>query len=148
MAHKGEVEPTAKDDPGSTQRPIAFLPTAAFDGGSAGEMACPLHVALQELAQAAVSQSVYYAEGEYTPRPHLMRELERWQQAHRLIADGVCPGSRAAGIPTVALGGVRSLIPEDRFATVHETHRRCSQRNKSDPCPLAGESDARLVTSQ
>ena len=75
MAHEGEVDPTAKDDPGSIQRPIAFLPTAAFHG-RAGELACPLHVAMQELAQAAVSQLAYYAEGEYTPRPDLMRELD------------------------------------------------------------------------
>jgi len=33
---------------------------------------CPLHVAMQELAHAGVSQLLYYAQGEYAPRAELM----------------------------------------------------------------------------
>jgi hypothetical protein len=100
---------------------------------------------MQALARAAVCQLVYYAEGEYAPRPDLMRELERWQQAHRLIADGVCPASRKGG-PELALCDVYSLIPEDRFATAREALRCCAQRDESDPCPLEGASEVSLFT--
>lgn len=110
-------------------------------------MTCPLHVAMQELAQAAVSQLVYYAEGEYAPRPYLMRGLERWRQARRLIAAGVCLALRTEDDPAAALRVVCALIPEDRFATAREVLRSCAQRDESDPCPLVGESDVRLFAS-
>jgi hypothetical protein len=75
---------------------------------------------MQELARAAVSQLVSYAEGEYAPRPDLMHALDRWQRAHRLIADGICPASRTEADPAVALCVTCSLIPEDRFAAERE----------------------------
>lgn len=81
MAHEGEAATTAKVDPGPAQLPIEF-PLTAASHGNAGETLCPFHVAMQELAEAAVCQLVYYAEGEYAPRPGLLRELDRWQQAH------------------------------------------------------------------
>jgi hypothetical protein len=126
--------------------PIDFLRTAASSGRTA-EPLCPLHLAMHELARAAVSQLVYYAEGEYAPRRDLMRELDRWQQAHRLIADGICPASRTQANPAVALCTACSLIPEDRFAAERELLRSCAQRDQSDPCPLGGESELSLFTS-
>jgi hypothetical protein len=147
MAHEREARQAARDDPGPSQLPIDFLRTYA-SSGRATEPLCPLHLAMQELARAAVSQLVYYAEGEYAPRPDLLRELERWQRAHCVIADGVCPASRTAGDPAVALRVACTLIPEDRFATARELLRCCAQRKASDPCPLAGESEVRLFTPQ
>ena len=146
MAHEGEAGQAARDDSGAVRPPIDFLRTDA-SSGRATKPLCPLHLAMQELAQAAVSQLVYYAEGEYAPRPDLMRELERWQQAHRLIADYLCPASRTACDPAVALRVACTLIPEDCYATMRETLRCCAQRNESDPCPLAGASEAHLFTS-
>ena len=147
MTHERETGQGARDDPGPVQSPIDFLRTGASSGRTA-EPLCPLHLAMQELARAAVSQLVYYAEGEYAPRPDLMRELERWQQAHRLIADGVCPASRTTGDPAATLDDIFSLIPEDCFAPAREALRCCAQRDKSDPCPLGGESEVSLFTSQ
>jgi hypothetical protein len=146
MAHDARVGQAARDDPGPAQPPIDFLHTAASHG-NAGETLCPLHVAMQELAEAAVCQLVYYAEGEYAPRPDLLRELERWQQAHRLIADSVCPASRTGANPAVALSVVSALIPEDRFTPAREALRCCAQRDQSDPCPFAGESEVSPFTS-
>jgi hypothetical protein len=102
---------------------------------------------MQELARAAVAQLVYYAEGEYAPRPDLLHEMERWQQAHREIADGVCPSSRTDFDRTVALHVACALLPEDRFASTRETLRCCAQCVESDACPLATESEVRLFTS-
>jgi hypothetical protein len=96
MANEGEARQTVKDNSGAVRPPIDFLRTDAFSGRAAKPL-CPLHLAMQELARAAVSQLVYYAEGEYASRPDLMRELDRWQQAHRLIADGICPAARKGG---------------------------------------------------
>ncbi len=146
MAYEREAGQAARDDPGRVQSPIDFLRPDA-SSGRAGEPLCPLHLVMQELARAAVSQLVYYAEGEYAPRPDLLRELERWQQAHRLIADGICPASRTEAAPAVALFAGCALIPEDRFAAERELLGCCAQREKGDPCPLGGESEVSLFTS-
>ena len=114
MAHEAEAGQSAKDNPGLAQPPIDFLRTDA-SLGYAGQALCPLHLAMQELARATVSQLVYYAEGEYALRPDLMRELNRWRHARRLIANGVCPALRTEGDPAVALHVACSLMPEDRL---------------------------------
>ena len=73
---------------------------------------CPLHVAMQGLAQAAVSQLVYYAQGEYAPRADLVQDLERWQQLHRLIATRICPASRTERATAAAVTVACGLLPE------------------------------------
>jgi hypothetical protein len=52
------------------------------------------------------------------------------------------------GDPTMALGDSRSLMPEDDYTTANEALHRCALRDKSDPCPLGGDSELSLFTSQ
>ncbi len=102
----------------------------------AGEAQCPLHFAIQQLAQAAVSQLVFYADGEYAPRPDLLRELERWQRLHSLIAGRICPASRAGNGGAAHLCAALALIPEAQFTAQREMLARCTARSCGDACPL------------
>lgn len=101
---------------------------------------CPLQFAMQQLAHAAVAQLVYYAHGEYVPRPELARELERWQRLHDLIARRICPASRAVETDPSDLDpdrdAVLALIPEGQFAGLRHMLARCSVRQRGDACPL------------
>ena len=108
---------------------------------------CPLHVAMQGLAQAAVSQLLYYAQGEYAPRAELVQELERWQQLHRLIATHICPASRTERATAAAVTVACGLIPERDYTGQRDLLRRCACRNQSDPCPLEGEGELRPFSS-
>jgi len=100
---------------------------------------CPLHFAMQRLAETAVSQLVYYADGEYVPRPDLLRDLERWQRLHRLIAGSICPASRAVEASAADLCAALALIPEAQFTAQREMLSRCAARGHGDACPLERE---------
>ncbi len=111
---------------------------------AADEAACPLHFVMEQLAQAAVSQLVYYADGEYVPRPDLLRELERWQRLHGLIAGCICPASRAAHASSANLCAALALIPEAQFTAQREMLARCAERGCGDACPLERGSELNL----
>ena len=55
---------------------------------------CPLHLAMEEIANTAVTQHVLYLEGECQPRPELLGQLEVWTSLHALIRSRVCVASR------------------------------------------------------
>lgn len=59
---------------------------------------CPLHLAMEEIANTAVTQHVLHLEGECQPRPELLRQLEAWSALHTLIRTHVCVASREATI--------------------------------------------------
>lgn len=61
-------------------------------------MECPLHVAMEEIAQVAVRQHVLYVEGECQPRPELVNRLERWLALHARIRSAICAASRSGAI--------------------------------------------------
>jgi hypothetical protein len=106
-----------------------------------------MHVAMQGLAQAAVSQLLYYAQGEYAPRAALVQELDRWGQLHRLIATHICPASRTECATAAAVTMACGLIPESRYAGQRDLLRRCAYRERGDPCPLEGEVELRPFSS-
>jgi hypothetical protein len=108
---------------------------------------CPLHVAMQGVAQAAVSQLLYYAQGEYAPRAELVQELDRWHQLHSLIATHICPASRTERASAAAVTMARGLLPEPRYTDQRDLLGRCACRDCGDPCPLEGEADLRPCSS-
>jgi hypothetical protein len=93
-------------------------PQSAESGREAGEALCPLHLAMERIAQAAVSQTLYYAQGEYAPRPEILRELEgpsasAGRHAHlSRIADAEGDGSSGDNGLRAHSGG--SLHPPER----------------------------------
>lgn len=99
---------------------------------------CPLHFSMQRLTRAAVSQLVYYADGEYAPRRNLLGELERWQRLHALIATRICPASRQALSTTDDIVAAQRMIPEAQFTALREMLERCAARQAGDACPLEG----------
>src|SRR5690348_15113921 len=88
---------------------------SAESGVEAEEETCPLHLAMERIAESAVSQTLYYAQGEYAPRAELLRELERWQQLHQLVATHICPALRREKATAAAVTMACALIPEDRY---------------------------------
>jgi hypothetical protein len=116
-------------------------------GSHAEDAQCPLHVAMQGLAHAGVSQLLYSAQGEYAPRAVLVQELARWQQFHSLIATHICPASRTERAIAAAVTMACGLIPESRYSGQRDLLRRCACRERGDPCPLEGEAVLRPVSS-
>ena len=116
-------------------------------GTQAEEALCPLHLAMERIAQAAVSQTLYYAQGEYAPRPELLCELERWQHVHQLVASHICPALRTENATAAAVTMACALIPEDRYTGQRNLIRRCACRTQSDPCPLESEGELRPFSS-
>jgi len=108
---------------------------------------CPLHVAMQGLAQAGVAQLLYYAQGEYAPRAELAQELDRWQQLHSLVATYICPASRTERATAAAVAMACGLIPESCYSGQRNLLQRCACRERGDPCPLEGEAELRPFSS-
>jgi hypothetical protein len=120
---------------------------SAESGSHAEDAQCPLHVAMQGLAHAAVAQLLYDAQGEYAPRAELMHELDRWHQLHSLIATHICPASRAERATAAAVTMACGLIPESSYSGQRDLLRRCACRERGDPCPLEGEAELRPFSS-
>jgi hypothetical protein len=99
-----------------------------------------MHFAMQRLTRAAVSQLVYYADGEYAPRPNLLHDLERWQRLHGLVATRICPAGRMSPMTEADLRAAQELVPEAQFTALREMLARCGGRAAGDACPLEGES--------
>src|SRR6516164_9214006 len=116
-------------------------------GSHAEDAQCPLHVAMQGLAHAGVSQLLYYAQGEYAPRAGLMQELDRWQQLHSLVATHICQASRTERATAAAVTMACGLIPESCYSGQRDQLRRCACRERGDPCPLEGDAELRPFSS-
>lgn len=84
-------------NPHETPLPVATLPRGPYTD------ACPLHLAMERIARAAVRQHVLYAEGESQPRPTLLLDLERWTTLHTLIRMRICVASRSGALSPVEL---------------------------------------------
>lgn len=109
---------------------------------------CPLHFAMQRLADSAVAQLVYYAHGECSPRPELLREVERWQRLHALVARGICPASRQATAADQDLASALALVPEGQFTALREMLARCAAFTQGAGCPLDAPSRVELFTDE
>jgi hypothetical protein len=126
----------------------AHQPQQRAETGSPTEDAlCPLQVAMQELAHAAVSQLLYYAQGEYAPRAELVQKLDRWHQLHAVVATCICPAARTQRATAAAVTMACGLIPESRYSSQRDLLRRCACRERGDPCPLEGEVELRPFSS-
>jgi hypothetical protein len=99
---------------------------------------------MQRLARAAVSQLIFYAEGECAPRPSLLHELERWQRLHSMLATHICPTRRHASLNDANLSAVQALIPEAQFDALREIIRQCGECGAGDACPLEREPQLEL----
>jgi hypothetical protein len=146
MREKHEARKGTDDTASRPQTPSSGQQSAE-SGAEAEEALCPLHLAMERIAQSAVSQTLYYAQGEYAPRPELLRELERWQQLHQLVATHICPALRTEKASAAAVTMACALIPEDRYAGQRNLIRRCASRTQSDPCPLESEVELRPFSS-
>lgn len=62
-------------------------------------MECPLHVAMEAIAQLAVRQHVLHLEGECQPRPELVQRLEQWLALYARIRTHICAATRSTTIP-------------------------------------------------
>jgi hypothetical protein len=102
---------------------------------------------MERIAQAAVSQTLYYAQGEYAPHAELVQELERWRQVHQLVATHICPALRTEKASAAAVTMTCALIPERRYTGQRNLIRRCACRTQGDPCPLESEVEMRPFTS-
>ena len=146
MSKKHEAREGTNDTTSHAQTPF-IGPLSAESGLQEEEMLCPLHLAMERIAESAVSQTLYYAQGEYAPRPELLRELARWQQVHQLVVTHICPASRTEKASAAAVTMACALIPEDCYTNQRNLVHRCACRSQSDPCPLESEVELRPFSS-
>jgi hypothetical protein len=106
---------------------------------------CPLHFAMARLAELAVRQHVLYEQGEYTPRPELLTELDRWARLHALIARHICPASRQSTPNRGRLEGALSGLAEPTRGHLRLMLARCAAHDGEDGCPLVAEPGERLL---
>jgi hypothetical protein len=146
MRNECGAQRVANDTPGDVQ--ASWLDSCSTGAAlHTADARCPLHVAMQGVAHAAVSQLVYYAQGEYAPRTDLLRDLDRWQQLHHLIATHICPSSRTERATAAAVTMACALFPERGYTVQRNLLRCCACRERSDPCPLEGETEYDPFTS-
>lgn len=112
-------------------------------GSHTKDALCPLHMAMQELAHAGVSQLLSYTQGEYAPRAEFAEELGRWQQLRCVIATYICPDTRTERASAAAVATACGLLPESRYSGQRDLLRRCACRERGDLCPLEGEAELR-----
>lgn len=102
---------------------------------------CPLHVAIEEIAQHAVRQHVLYLEGECQPRPQLAERLEQWAALYTRIRTHICAATRGATLPPDELErALDALIPPPADETEVPRWRRLRRALAacaiSTACPL------------
>lgn len=108
---------------------------------------CPLHTAMREVAEAALTQHVLYAEGVYQPREGLGQEMQVWLHLHELVRTSMCPATRAQtsalepGDLEIAVAG----LPMEMRAKVATAIRACGRRSQGEGCPLETEPVGSLI---
>lgn len=110
-------------------------------------MECPLHLVMEEIAQAAVRQHVLHMEGECQPRAELVQQLEQWSALYTRIRTHICAASRGATIPPDDLERtLDALLPLPANATDLPRWRRLRHAlaacATSTTCPLGTDTDA------
>jgi hypothetical protein len=146
MSEKHETRKRIDDTADRAKTPSSGQQRAE-PGSEAEETLCPLHLAMERIAESAVSQTLYYAQGEYAPRPELLSELERWGQVHQLVVTHICPAARTQKATAAAVTMACGLIHEERYAGQRNLIRRCACRTQGDPCPLESEVELRPFSS-
>lgn len=97
---------------------------------------CPLHIAMRHVAEAAVTQHVLYAEGEYAPRADLNERIEHWLRVHQLVRDYICPATRTVSPTPRDLDVALASLPAESRARLTAMLRICGGRSAGDGCPL------------
>lgn len=110
-------------------------------------MECPLHLVMEEIAQAAVRQHVLHLEGECQPRAELVQQLEQRSALYTRIRTHICAASRSATIPPDDLERtLDALLPLPANATDLPRWRRLRHAlaacATSTTCPLGTDTDA------
>lgn len=110
-------------------------------------MECPLHLVMEEIAQAAVRQHVLHLEGECQPRAELVQQLEQRSALYTRIRTHICAASRGATIPPDDLERtLDALLPLPANATDLPRWRRLRHAlaacATSTTCPLGTDTDA------
>jgi hypothetical protein len=104
---------------------------------------CPLHMAVRRLARAAVTQHVFYAEGEYAPRPALAEEMHAWVRIHDLVRGSVCPASRAPNVTLaeieLAIASATAMVHQDVRSELRAALVACGARSTGEGCPVERE---------
>ena len=104
---------------------------------------CPLHTAMRRLARVSVAQHVFYAEGEYAPRPDLTEEMHAWLRIHDLVRASVCPASRPLNLlpaaVELAIADASAASPEGIRAELRTALLACGARTRGEGCPAEGE---------
>lgn len=109
---------------------------------------CPLQTAMRQVAEAAVTQHVLYAEGEYQPRGRLLHEMGAWLRLHELVRTGICPATRGgsgAALERDDLEIALASVPVEMRAQVAASIRVCGRRNRGEGCPLEIEPTGSLI---
>ncbi|HEX9036945.1 MAG TPA: hypothetical protein VF808_08140 [Ktedonobacterales bacterium] len=106
-----------------------------FFAGSAAAVSdicatCPLRIAMERIAQAALRQHVLYLEGECQPRLELVRKIEESSTLERFIRARVCPVSRES---TLATGELEDVVEALRCWDIESALRACAT---ASVCPL------------
>ncbi|HEX6796870.1 MAG TPA: hypothetical protein VF116_04040 [Ktedonobacterales bacterium] len=133
-----DAPPQAMGSPSRTAaRPMRdeTLPEPSLD-----VVACPLQTAMRQVAEAAVTQHVLYAEGVYRPREGLLHEMQAWLRLHELVRTGICPATRTGSGAALEPGDLEialASVPVALRAQVATSLRVCGRRSRGEGCPLA-----------
>lgn len=139
----GAITTAASDTLGSVERAAVERSTAVT--------ACPLHIAMRHLAEAAVAQHVLYLEGEVRSRPDLVTTISRWERMHTLIRECICPATREVSLGSAALtAGILDATLEEMFTPGQQSLRTqfiqalavCAGCQSAAECPLGAAPDA------
>ncbi len=107
---------------------------------------CPMHTAMRQVAEAAVTQHVLYAEGVYWPREGLLHEMRVWLRLHELVRAFVCPATRGEDVQKPGdLDHALAELPVAMRASVAEAISVCGRRSRGEGCPLESEPAGRLI---
>ena len=131
----GQQEPSARDS-NRKPAPVRRQPAPPLFRTMPLVRECPLHIAMRHVAEAAVTQHVLYAEGEYAPRADLVESLEHWFRVHQLVRDYICPASRSVAPQRSDLALALASLPAASRARLGAAIAGCGRRSPADGCPL------------
>jgi hypothetical protein len=103
---------------------------------------CPLHLAMDELARASVTQHVLYLEGECLPRPELLADIDQWFSIHSLVHNRICAASRTTPLEDSELESTarRIRLAGEPHGQSERLIAACAVCNQARHCPLGSRS--------